>query len=117
MKYFKEYLNFLLIIILVSIILGTLSFYYLIEEKVVYIIQYMLLFVVLFINGYKLGMIKHKNGYLEGIKFGLLIDIMLIILGLFIDKNFNFYKILYYILIILTSTVGSILGVNKKTKG
>ena len=117
MKYFKVYLMFLLTIIITSIIIGTLSFHYLVKEQTAFIIQNIILFIILFIHSYKLGMIKHKNGYLEGIKFGGLIDFLFIVLGIVIKENFNFYKVIYYMLIILTSVVGSILGVNKKTKG
>ena len=51
--------------------------------------------------------------YLEGIKYGSLWIIILLVINL-ITKNITLLSTIYYIILLLTSTGASVLGINKK---
>ena len=116
MKYIKQAIKLILIIILLSIIFGTLSYFNIINETIVKIIQLSIVFIYILYNSYILGKSKQNKGYLEGFKFGGIIVLSFMILNLFLKKELNISKLVYYFLIILISVSGSILGINKKTK-
>ena len=116
MKYFKNILIILTTLVINTIIFGSLSYINIINEKVLFFIQYIMLFITLFIEGYYLGKNKDKNGYIEGLINGSIISISFIIINLLTKRDFNIYKLLFYLLIIVVSMLSSILGINKKMK-
>lgn len=79
------------------------------------IINFIIINIHSFILGYKTGLQTNKKGYIEGIKTGLKIIITIYILGIItFSFKITLKRILYFLLIILTSTLGSIIGINKK---
>ncbi|MGN1378955.1 MAG: hypothetical protein ACI4XR_00945 [Bacilli bacterium] len=68
-----------------------------------------------FILSFKKGKTTNKKGYLEGLINGLILVLCLFIFTLiFFIKNISIYTILYYIILISTSIIASILGKNTK---
>lgn len=67
----------------------------------------------IFIGSFKIGKNSNKKGYLEGIKYGSLWIIILLVINL-ITKNITLLSTIYYIILLLTSTGASVLGINKK---
>ena len=58
----------------------------------------------------------NKKGYLEGIKFGLIMIVIILIFNLLIFKNeFNLISILYYLSLLFVSTIGSMIGIKRKS--
>ncbi len=73
------------------------------------------LFISIFIGGILTGRKANRKGYIEGIKFGTIIMVMILLINLLIFKNkIHLISILYYLLIIFISMVGSIVGIAKK---
>jgi putative membrane protein (TIGR04086 family) len=64
-------------------------------------------------SGFLKGKKSAKNGYIQGLKIGSFLVLILIILGT-ITFNFSFKSILYYIILILSAIFGAMLGINKK---
>ena len=56
-----------------------------------------------------------KKGYLEGIKYGFLILILFLVPCIYFSK-FRLSVIIFYGLIIMTSVIGSIIGISTKKK-
>lgn len=74
------------------------------------------LFVILgsiFTNSLLLGRRASKKGYLEGLKFGGII-ILLMFLPTVISANFKLKLLIYYVIIIITAMLGSMIGISKK---
>ena len=68
------------------------------------------------VGSYILGKKTQEKGYLEGIKFGIiLILLMWIISFLAFDQSFSISSIIYYLIFVITSSIGSMFGINKKT--
>ena len=116
MKYIKYLLSLIISIILSTLIFGSLSYFNIINENVLLIIQLLILYITLFYISYNLGRSKEQKGYIEGIIFGLIISFFFLIIKIIFKDKINLYNIIYFISIILVSITGSIIGINKKTK-
>lgn len=82
-----------------------------ITSLIIFIFNIILIFILSFINAKK----KTKNGYLEGLFLGLIfIFIMILIKFILFNSNFNIATILYYLILIITSIIGGMFGINKK---
>lgn len=82
-----------------------------ITSLILFIFNIILIFILSFINAKK----KTKNGYLEGLFLGLIfIFIMILIKFILFNSNFNIATILYYLILIITSIIGGMFGINKK---
>lgn len=114
MKYLKIYSYTFIAIIISILIIASLSYINVISDYTSYIIKDIILLIIVAISSLFLGKKKEKKGYLEGLKFGSLISLTLLLLRIIIKRNIILKKILFYLLIIISSIFGSIIGINKK---
>ena len=115
MKYlFKTlgyYAIFLILIIFICSLLNLIGVNSTITNLVLFIFNLM----AFFIFGFKNGKKAVSKGYIAGLKMSGLFILVLIVINLFIAKNFfNVTTIIYYILLILAGTFGGMMGINKK---
>jgi putative membrane protein (TIGR04086 family) len=69
------------------------------------------------VGGITFGKKANQKGWLEGTKLGLLLCIFLIIFNyLAFDFHFATKNMLYYIILIIGSVLGSMIGINRKKK-
>ncbi len=114
MKYLKVYLIAMLIIIVGTIILGSLSYANIISENIFNILKSLTVFLSSFLGGYTLGGKASEKGYLEGVKIGSFISLTFLIIGFLLYRKFRLQKFILSLLILLVSVLGSIIGINKK---
>lgn len=120
MKYLKKYGKRFLwttISIIISITILTTLYYFNIINPTVY--NYLKVFILLlniFISGYILGKQTEKYGYLEGMKFALIMIIFFLIITLLTNVDVKLRLLLYYLIIAITSIFGSMVGISKKDK-
>ncbi len=68
----------------------------------------------LFIGGFIIGKRIGKKGWLEGIKLAIIFLVILTIFNyLALDTSFSLKTLIYYLILITSSTFGSMIGVNK----
>ena len=116
-KYLKSLLYTIISILIFTIIITTLNYFNLISGKLLNILQILSMIISVIIGGYYLGKTSSSKGYIQGLKIGLIILTILIPLNLFILKTpFKISIIIFYIIILISSILGSILGINKKKK-
>lgn len=102
----------ILLCILLITILSIINF---ISSKSASILELISIILCLFINSFLLGKKASNKGYLEGLKLGSSISITYLILSVLIFSfHINFKTILFYILLIIISMFGSMVGINKK---
>lgn len=116
MNYLKKALNTISILLIITILFGSLSYNNIISDKLLNITQLISLFILIFIESYYLGKAKDKNGYIAGLINGSIISLFFFIINIIFKKKINIYKILFYFIIIIVSVSASILGINKKMK-
>ena len=118
MKYLKK-LSKSIVITLISVIILTflftfLNFFNFISTKTLNIIKIIIPIFSLALGGYIIGTKSHKNGWLEGLKFGVITVVLFIIIAVIIQQKIEIKNLIFYILLILSSTLGSMIGINKK---
>lgn len=83
-----------------------------ITSLIIFIFNIILFFTLSFINARK----KQKGGYLEGLLIGLIfIALMYLIKVILINNSVNITTIIYYIILLITSILGGMFGINKKS--
>lgn len=119
MKNIKTYLKYLFISIIFLLIgllfISTLYYFDILGSKFTTYFRMIYLLLVIFITSYKLGKITEKNGYLTGIKIGLLYILVFVLIGVLIfSPKIHLRVIIYYLIILFTAILGSIMGIQKK---
>ncbi len=122
MNYFKKMgislgislITYTIILILVSL----LSYLNVIKGSCLTILKLLIPMLSLFIGSFTFGKGATKNGWLEGAKFGIIFIALLIIINLLFYRSFNISKIIYYTIILISSILGSMIGIitKKETK-
>lgn len=113
LKYFKTIGLILLIILLLSFIITLFHYFDLFSLGTIKTIKLIGVIVSMFIGGIYIGGRSSKKGYLEGIKVAAAIVLMILLFTL-ISKNFEIKAIVYYLILFVSSTVGAMIGIQKK---
>ncbi len=119
MKYIKilnKVLYILIPILVTMFILTILNYFNIINYNTLNILKYITIIISIFISSYKLATTSKNKGYITGIKLGLIIIIIILLINFFIFKEFSIKTLIYYSIILTTSIVGSIIGKNRVAK-
>ncbi len=116
LKYLKT-LGIVLAIFLVTLIVMTLLYNFnIIGSKVLKVFEVLILLLSIFGGGFALGKNVSSKGYLEGIKFSIIVILLILGIGFVFNIDFGIKLFIYYSAIIASSVIGSIIGINKKGK-
>ena len=111
---YKNILYFIGIYFLYVMVLTILN--YLFNNINFTLINYIFNSVFFLIFGIKIGKKTVSRAYLNGLKCGLIISLILFLINIILIKNISTYTVIYYILIIISTTIGSMIGINIKKK-
>ena len=67
-----------------------------------------------FFLGFKNGRASKSKGYLAGLKIGLGFVMVLLIFNLIFVRSFKISLLIYYLLLIMSSILGGMFGINRK---
>lgn len=110
-KYLGYYTIFLILLLFVCSLLNLIGVNSSITNLLIFIFNISLFFIF----GIKSGKRANNKGYLAGLKIGGLFLLLLIIINLFTNRViFSISTLIYYIILILASVLGGMLGINKK---
>lgn len=113
----KKYLISLLYFIIpfiVLLLLSTLLYYFdIISNEGMKYLKLITIIISLFIGGFKIGKESEKKGYQKGLIFGGIIIFLSFITSL-ITNSFKINNLIFYLIIIIISTISSMIGVLKK---
>lgn len=114
-KYLYSLLYILIGIFLFSLIITILNYFNLIDTNTLKYFKLIAIIIPLFIGGISIGKQASKNGYIEGLKIGSIVVVTIALLNyLGFNSDFSISSILYYMIILISSILGSIIGINKK---
>ena len=114
MKYLKTLL-FEFIILIISTLIITILYYFNISSNSLNNIFKIVIFIITFLlSGIYISRKSNKKYYIEGLKIALINILLFALLSLVFKLGFNIKQIIYYTLIILITTIGSIIGGNTK---
>ncbi len=112
-KLLKAFTYWLISLLIFALLINTLNYLSIINYKTLQILKIILSLISIFIGGFIIGKNSVKKGWIEGLKFGILITIIFLLISLVL-KSLALDKIIYIILIIIVSIFGSVIGINKK---
>ncbi len=104
--------KFLICLVLGSV-LTSIMYYLFFSKNTVTIISLIYMILIFFIFAFKNSKKIEKNGYMLGLKQGLLFILILFLFNLIIYHNFKTSNLCYYLILLASSVIGSILGINK----
>lgn len=113
-KYLKPTVMWILFVVLYIVILSILNYLNVTKLNMVVKINFAAVAIITLLFGISSGKKTSKKGYLEGLKLGAFIIILLFLLNLIFFRKFNLQILLYYLVIIASSTIGSMIGINLK---
>ena len=98
-------------IIVMTLILSLINYFVKIPSTV---IKILIPIISLFISSVFLGKSIQEKGYIEGIKFGMGYLIVSMIIKVILGTGFNYKAVIIYILMLFSSIIGSMIGINTK---
>jgi len=118
MNYLKliiKNLGIMFLVFLIGMLLLTiLSYFDIIGAGTLSILEIILTLSVMIIGGFLTGKKSKSKGWLEGIKMGLIYIFIIFILGFILTKGFSFKSLFYYLILIISSMLGGMIGILKK---
>lgn len=115
MKNYLKYTGLVFsIIIILSLIINLFYYYNLLNNLVYKVILIISIILTVAISAFLLGKKTSSKGYLEGLKFGSFISLIMFSFSLIFFQNIEINMIIYYLIIIFTSIIFSTIGINYK---
>jgi putative membrane protein (TIGR04086 family) len=111
---YKKYIYLLLFLFLALFILSIIYLYGNISYNVINTIILILMMIFAFIIGYFQSINTNEKGIITGLKSGIILIAILFVLGIIFHTPFKLTRIIYYIILLLITILGSIFGKNKK---
>ncbi|MGI6325228.1 MAG: TIGR04086 family membrane protein [Bacilli bacterium] len=114
-KYLKLIGYTIISILVITFILTLLNYYNIISNEVMNYLKFISIILSTFISGFKIGRRSTEKGWLAGLKLGLaLIFILFLFTYLGLASTITIKNIIYYLIILLITTLGAMIGINKK---
>ncbi len=101
-------------ILVLTLLFTLINYFNVINDKTMSIFKIIIPIISLFIGGIYLGLNTKFKGFCNGLKLGLVFIFIMIILNIIFISNFEFKNILYYLILLITTTLGSMIGINIK---
>ena len=119
MKYLKNlgmsFIYIIATILILTFIITILSYFNIMNDKVTSIFKITIPIIALLIGGIYIGKRSLKRGFLEGLKLGAIFSLILIIFNyLALGNSFKIKYLLFYIILIISSILGSMIGINRR---
>ena len=106
-------LYFFSIIVLGCMFITLFNYFNILSSNIISILKFLIPLIGILVSGFVMGKNSSKKGYIEGLKLGSIIVIVLIVISLLFNK-FNVRSVIYYFVLLFSSILSSMFGINKK---
>lgn len=104
----------LAVVVLYILVLSLLHYLNLIKLNMIGTINFVFISILMFALGVIMGKKALKKGYIEGLRVGGMTIASLFIMNILFARYFDLHIVLYYLVILASSTIGSMIGINLK---
>lgn len=112
-KYLKSFLAILLPFLILILLTSILYYFNILSTQVINYMKMIIPTLSMLIGGIYIGRHSKENGWLEGLKLGLIfLFTMFIFSFLAFNEGMHFKTLLYYFILLITSILGSMIGIN-----
>ncbi len=113
--YLKGYGYLLGIVLISTLILTILNYFSLFGDGITNILKLIIPIGSIFGTAWFIGKKTSKRGLLEGLKYGaIIVLIMLILNSLILGNGFEVKILIYYLILLISAMFGSMIGINRK---
>ena len=117
MKYLKTIIFEMIILISLTLITTILYYFNILSNGINNTFKIIIFITTFLLSGIYISKHSNKKFYLEGIKIAFINIGLFVILNFIFKNGFNLKQIIYYLILIIITTLGSIIGgANKKNK-
>ncbi len=113
-KYLSRLFYTFLYLLGAMLFITTLYYFNLMNESVYKVFKIIILIISMFVSGFILGRMAKSKGYLEGIKFSLMMILIFLVSTVLLSEPLKLTIIIYYLIILMSTTFGSMIGVSLK---
>ncbi len=115
LKYLKAFLYILVPILVLNTVLTLFYYFNWIGTGTMNYLKLFMVAISMLIGGIYIGSQASKKGWLEGLKVGVEVIFLLFIIGyLAFDKGMDIKSLIYYFILLVSSMLGSMIGINKR---
>lgn len=102
-------------ILILTLIVTIFNYFNIINFKIIKVLKIIIPLIATFIGGFIIGVRSDENGWLAGIKYGLIFLVLLLLFNvLALRYKIQLKDFIYYLILLLSTTVGSMIGINTK---
>ena len=112
-NYLKGLLYFFIPFFTLILLISILYYFDILNNQVIKYFKIITLLVSSLVSGFYIGRKSISKGYLNGLKLSGGIAILFLIINL-IMGDFKWYHLVYYLIMIVVTSIGSMLGINQK---
>ena len=110
----KSLIYMILIIIVSTFIITILSYFNILNNIILPILKLVIILCSTFVGGFIIGKHSKQKGWLEGMKLGLIFIVILVLFNyLGLQNKFLMVNLIYYLITLISCTLGSMIGINK----
>lgn len=114
-KYLKSLLYVFIPMLVFSIITSILYYFNITSSSLNNYLKLFSIAISIFIGGIYIGTKADNKGWLEGIKIGLIVIFLVFVISyLAFDNSIDVKDFIYYSILLVSSILGSMIGINKK---
>lgn len=119
MNYIKNFIKPLIYIFIIIIggllVLTPLNYFNIFNNTIITIIKIIIPIIAFFVGGLLIGKKSKQKGWLEGLKLSIFVIILFILINYIgFNESFKLKSLIFYITLIISSILGSVIGINKK---
>jgi putative membrane protein (TIGR04086 family) len=114
--YFRSILYFYLILLGFTIFVTLFNYFNIIDYKTLTIISFVFVILLFMMSGFFIAKYSNRNGYVNGLIIGAANIILLLILSLILGETPRLSIGIYFLILLLSSTIGGMFGINFSRK-
>ncbi len=115
LKYFKALGYIFVPMLVLNLIISIFHYFNLMNGNMIDYIKLFIIAISMIIGGIYIGGKTTKKGWLEGLKIGLIVIFMFFVVGyLAFDKSVGIKSLIYFLILLASSTLGSMIGISKR---
>ena len=115
-KYLKPILYFYTIFLIYLIIITTLNYFNIVNYKTLSLISFIMIILLFLLLGFITALKSDKKGYINGLIIGAFNIVLFLFLAFILGTHPKFNIGIYFLILILSSTIGGMFGINYKNK-
>lgn len=114
--YLKSLVYFYLILLSYLILATTFSYFELLSFKVISVVSFIFMILLFMFIGFYIASKSEKKGYINGLIIGGFNIVLFLFIALIIGENPELTIGIYFLILILSSTIGGMFGINYQNK-